>query len=270
MHNRVTIRKAPSSTGESMSHVLAVDIGNSSTKVGAFSRTGLKASGLPEPAWVSSFPTLDGPSSEIAAELPDGDATWHIVSVQRAGTKRLTQWIAAHRPRDTVRELTHDDLPIKALVDFPDRVGLDRLAAAVAANRLREPHRPAVVIDAGTAMTVDAVNPRGEFEGGAILLGFRMSAQALASATDALPLVIVDGFDQTPPAIGKNTVAAIRSGLFWGAVGAAREIIAQAAKSWNIAPQVFVTGGDLQRLQPLLGEDALFVPHMALRGAAIG
>jgi type III pantothenate kinase len=249
--------------------LIAVDIGNSSTKVGGFA-PGSHATGiLAEPLWVASFTTLDGPSETLLSQLAASPATWQIVSVQRAGTKRLTQWLAERRPHDTVRELVHADLPIRPRVDFPDRVGLDRLAAAVAANRLREPNRPAIVIDAGTAMTVDAINPSGDFEGGAILLGFRMSAQALASATDALPLLAVDGFDKTPPPIGKSTEAAIRSGLFWGAVGAAREIIAQAGKEWGQPPQVFVTGGDLERLQPLLGDDAKFVPHMALRGAAI-
>jgi type III pantothenate kinase len=249
--------------------LIAVDIGNSSTKVGGFAIPSPPQLVLAEPTWVANFATLDGPGDALLARLPGSPTTWQIVSVQRAGTKRLTQWIAEHRPRDTVRELTHADLPIRPRVDFPERVGLDRLAAGVAANRLRENNRPAIVIDAGTAMTVDAISPSGDFEGGAILLGFRMSAQALASATDALPLVVVDGFDKTPPPIGKSTEAAIRSGLFWGAVGAAREIIAQAGKEWGQPPQVFVTGGDLERLQPLLGNDAKFVPHMALRGAAI-
>lgn len=249
--------------------LIAVDIGNSSTKVGGFAIGSQPNGVLAEPLWVASFATIDGPGEALLSQLPASPVVWKIVSVQRAGTKRLTQWIADRRPRDTVRELTHADLPIRPRVDFPDRVGLDRLAAGVAANRLREANRPAIVIDAGTAMTVDAISPEGDFEGGAILLGFRMSAQALASATDALPLVVVDGFDKTPPPIGKSTEAAIRSGLFWGAVGAAREIIAQAGKEWGQPPHVFVTGGDLERLQPLLGENARFVPHMALRGTAI-
>src|SRR5207247_7904642 len=111
--------------------------------------------------------------------------------------------LAADRADDKIRMLTHRDLPIQARVDFPDRVGLDRLAAAVAANVIRRQSRPAIVIDAGSAITVDFVAADGAFEGGVILPGFRMSAEALYGA-DLLPLAVLSPDDEPPAVVGKN------------------------------------------------------------------
>ena len=72
---------------------------------------------------------------------------------------------------------------------------------------------------------MDLVGADGAFEGGVILPGFRLTAQALAAGTNLLPLASFTGEDQPPPVVGKNTEGAIRSGLFWGAVGAVREVI---------------------------------------------
>lgn len=75
--------------------------------------------------------------------------------------------------------------------------------------------------------------------------------------------------------MGKNTEAAIRSGLFWGAVGAVRELVVQyrqqlQSQSPNSpAAEIFLTGGDLARFAPLLGEGARFVPGLVLAGVAI-
>src|SRR5205814_3927690 len=148
------------------------------------------------------------------------------------GQRQLSEWALLNRPRDDFKILTYRDLPLEVRVEFPDRVGLDRLAAAVAARFLasegRQPPdtiRPAIVIDAGTAITVDLVSADGAFEGGVILPGFRLTAEALAAGTNQLPLATFTGQDQPPPVVGKHTEGAIRSGLFWGAVGAVREVI---------------------------------------------
>src|SRR5262249_47039257 len=162
--------------------------------------------------------------------------------------------------------LSHHDLPIVARLDFPDRVGLDRLAAAVAANVLRTAGSPAIVVDAGSAVTVDLVGTDGAFEGGTILPGFRMSAEALSSA-DLLPVAQFSP-QEIPQVVGKSTEGAIRSGLFWGAVGAVREIIERMSASLDQQPEIFVTGGDLRRLAEHLGDEASFVPNMVLSGIA--
>lgn len=250
-------------TGPSL---IAVDIGNSSTKIGWFEDLNTH-SPLPAPTATTSFATSEAPPSKLGSQLPQrGD--WHIASVHREGSHILTNWISTHRPADTSRLLNYQDLPISVRVDFPDRVGLDRLAAAVAVNVLRPADRPAIVIDAGSAITVDLVAADGAFEGGVILPGFRMSAKALYGA-DQLPLAVLAPNDEPPSVVGKNTEGAIKSGLFWGAVGAVREITDRMRAKLDQPPALYVTGGDLRQLARHLGGEARFVPNMVLSGIAI-
>ena len=245
--------------------LIAVDIGNSSTKLAGFADSDQRE-GLPQASWIHSLTSFTSLPSEIVAQLPPV-ARWRVASVQREGERRLADWVKQFRPADDYGLLSFRDLPLEVRVEFPDQVGLDRLAAAVGANVLRDPERPAVVVDAGSALTVDLIAADGAFEGGVILPGFQMSARALANA-DLLPEVLFQSSHEPPPVLGKNTEAAIRSGLFWGAVGAVREIIEHYSEDHR-RPQVFVTGGDLQRLAPLVSAEAQFVPNLVLAGIAV-
>jgi type III pantothenate kinase len=249
--------------------LIAVDIGNSATKVGCFDLPAKQATGsLPQPVATKKYKTGEKPAGDLGQALPDGPCEWRIASVHREGLQMLRDWIKTNRPNDAVRVLTHHDLPIEVRIDFPDRLGLDRLAAAVAANKIRTPQRAAIVICAGSAITVNLVGAGGAFEGGVILPGFRMSAEALYSA-DMLPLAILAPNDQPPLLVGKNTEDAIRSGLFWGAVGAVREVVTRMSEPLSNEPDIFVTGGDLRQFTQYLGDDATFVPDMVLSGIAV-
>jgi type III pantothenate kinase len=246
--------------------LIAVDIGNSRTKIGWHFNSS-PASALPAPAETQSYPTGANPPESLAHGLPSEPCRWHIASVHREGTRLLSDWLARFRLRDTTQLVRCHDLPIVVRVDHPERVGLDRLAAAVAANVLRQSNRPAIVIGAGSAITVNLIAPDGAFEGGVIFPGFRMSAEALYGA-DLLPLTVLSPNDAPPPIIGKNTEAAIQSGLFWGAVGAVREAVARIAAQLDQQPQIFVTGGDLRQLASYLGDSARFIPNLVLSGIA--
>jgi type III pantothenate kinase len=117
-------------------------------------------------------------------------------------------------------------LPLEIEVDFPERVGIDRLLNAVAANAIRDLSQPAIIVNSGTAVTVDLVGGEGAFLGGAILPGILLSAKALHAETTTLPHV--DPWKllkDEPPVLGKNTEAAIASGLYWGHLGAVRELV---------------------------------------------
>jgi type III pantothenate kinase len=204
--------------------------------------------------------------ASIAPLLTTTACRWRVASVQRAAEDRLREWISQKRPADKYQLLGHADLPIQVDVERPERVGLDRLAAAVAANRLRQPNRPAIVVDAGTAITVNLVTADGVFRGGVILPGFKLTTQALAEGTDLLPLVEFSGTCEPPPVVGRSTEAAIRSGLFWGSVGAVRDLIGRVASQLPMAPQVFVTGGDAYRFAGFISADATYVPDLVLIG----
>jgi type III pantothenate kinase len=227
----------------------AVDIGNSRIKVGRFDDAPLRhpssrSAALPEPIDAMSFSAEALQSDEelaqalaawldgLAAAQRDqrsrlcGDATWWVSSVNwplAASFSSAVKRVGA----GSVHKLSAADLPLEVRLDEPDRVGIDRLLAAVAANRLRSPERPAVVVDLGSAITVDLVAADGVFEGGAILPGIAMAARALADQTDALPRSPIAELTTPPPPIGTSTLAAIESGLFWGAIGAVRELARQ-------------------------------------------
>lgn len=276
--------------------IIAVDIGNARIKVGRFNRTGFRRGDpgsapsracdvrgckplLPLPVDTLS---MDGHNPAFAqlADWLDGAGppmfSWWIGSVNRPATTALLDWLREVRPRDAVTLLASADLPLAVRLPEPDKVGVDRLLDAVAANVLREPGHSAVVVDVGTAITVDLVEADGAFCGGAILPGIAMSARALNEFTDLLPQIDVADLREPPPPVGKSTVEAMRSGLFWYAVGAVRELAARmtaghgagADSAWT-EPTMLITGGAGEAVAKLLGSRACLVPHLTLAGIAL-
>jgi type III pantothenate kinase len=104
------------------------------------------------------------------------------------------------------------------LYENPDEVGADRILNAIAAYEMfgRDARRPLIVCDFGTATTLDAVTAKGEYLGGAICPGVTISADALFQRAARLPRVDVR---KPPTVIGRTTVGAMQSGLFYGYVG---------------------------------------------------
>src|SRR5688572_30389073 len=115
------------------------------------------------------------------------------------------------RPVRDVTLISAGDLPLVVSLPQPDMVGIDRLLGAVAANEVRDPARPAIVVDLGSAITVDLVAADGAFRGGAILPGIGMSARALHEFTDLLPLIEMHALAEPPSPVGNATVPAMTS-----------------------------------------------------------
>lgn len=153
---------------------------------------------------------------------------------------------------------------IKVRTDNPREVGADRIVNAVAA--VERYGGPIIIVDFGTATTVDCVNEDGEYVGGAIAPGFRVSEEALVSKTAKLPRVEVVRPER---AIGRNTVAAIQSGLYFGYVGLVDALVRRCAAELGGSPRVVATGG----LASLLAAESEVItvvdPHLTLRGLAM-
>lgn len=264
--------------------VLAIDIGSSRTKLGWFAPPGAcedkPATELPIAA-----PKLPEPTLSFAVECSVENCHQGIAAIRDWVEQELTAeaqvFFASVRPNieaplvemfgklgwNAPRKLTYQDLPLEIRVDAPEKVGIDRLLNAVAVNRLRDPATPAIVVDLGTAGTVDLVATDGAFEGGAIIPGVTLSARALHGATASLPELERTEESETIPAVGKNTKQAIASGLHWGAVGAVTELVTRIAQECEVAPQLFATGGGVAAIVPYLGTQAgpaKHVPHMIL------
>ncbi|MCA8998556.1 MAG: type III pantothenate kinase [Planctomycetaceae bacterium] len=162
-------------------------------------------------------------------------------------------------------------LPLKIDVDYPEKVGMDRLLNAIAANRIRHPSQPAINVCSGTAVTVDVVDHHGVFRGGAILPGILMTSQSMRDQTTTLPLI--DPWELLkvePDVLGRNTEAAIASGVYWGHLGAVRELIARfkdLLRGEGRDPVVYVTGGAARILTPYLG-NVCHEPTLTLEGLA--
>jgi type III pantothenate kinase len=129
------------------------------------------------------------------------------------------------------------------LYENPREVGADRVVNAVAAyERWRQ---ALIVVDFGTATTFDAISPKGEYLGGAICPGITISMDALARSASRLPRV---EFAKPPVVIGRNTVASIQAGLVYGYVGLVDGICARMSEELGVTPRIVATGG----LAPLI------------------
>ncbi len=127
---------------------------------------------------------------------------------------------------------------MKILTDQPSEVGADRIVNAVAAwHRFQ---RGLIVVDFGTATTFDAVSDKGDYLGGAIAPGIDISMDALFRHAAKLPRVELEDPGKV---IGKNTVRALQSGLFFGYVGLVDEIVARMKAELPFETKVLATGG---------------------------
>jgi type III pantothenate kinase len=149
---------------------------------------------------------------------------------------------------DAPARLYRVDVPagLEIRVEKPERVGDDRLANALAAHA--RARGAAVVVDLGTAMTVDAVSKDGAFLGGAIFPGANTGGDALAKRTALLPRVELEGTLTLP---GNNTEQAVRAGLLYGAAGAVDRLIERTWDALGGETSVIGTGGEAKLVAPL-------------------
>jgi type III pantothenate kinase len=166
------------------------------------------------------------------------------------------------------RRVTREHLPVAVEVDEPSRVGIDRVAAAAAVAFAKDAGRPAIVIDCGTATTVDIVSADGRFLGGAILPGPGLLARALAEGTSRLPAVADLDTGALPPMPGKNTQQAIAAGIGFGMRGAVARLVAEGAAAVGGEPQLFLTGGSRGIVRDVV-PGATEIPDLVLHGIAL-
>lgn len=262
--------------------LVAVDVGNSRVKLGLYRQLSDGRNGLSTPSATYDLLTAALTNTDRATEEPVtavagwleqqgqslGSVAWRIGSVQRVASSRLVEGLR-DRGVDNLALLASGDLPLVVAVPQPDRVGIDRLLGALAANAVRPADRPAMVVSLGTAITVDLVGADGSFRGGAILPGIGLAARALHQFTDLLPELDMQALAEPPAAVGTNTIDALRAGIYWGAVGGVRQLIELISMQQPIKPLVFLTGGAAPAVAGLLTNDARYEPQLVLAGIAI-
>ncbi len=246
--------------------IVAVDIGNSAAKWVSVGQDGSPPTAqqrlsVRDPRWASRL------IKAIDQELGDVAIRFRVASVNSPQLKRLARRFAALGRGDQLQIVGREHCPMTTRLPNPERLGIDRLLAAWKASRWAQ-DQVCVVIDAGSAITVDCVSPRGVFLGGAILPGVALQFESLGRGTDALP-TLDHTLSADAPAPGlelpaTDTDSAIRAGVWLGTAAAIDGLILRTLRATQLpvtakrkgaasgACQVFLTGGDSGRLSPLL------------------
>lgn len=242
--------------------LLTIDVGNTNTVLGVFDGDALKAhfrietrrTGTEDEyaATVSSLFALHGlPFRSAPAGAPEeeqrgihaGIIATVVPPVLRGFEAFLRRYLQVEPV--VVGPGTRTGMPV--LYENPREVGADRIVNAVAAY---ERHRAGcLVVDFGTATTLDVVTPRGEYLGGAIAPGIGISADALYRAAAKLPRVEIT---RPRTVIGKTTVASMQSGLVFGYVGLVDGLVDRMRAEVDYPLRVFATGG----LAPLIARES--------------
>ena len=149
-------------------------------------------------------------------------------------------------------------------VDVPSQVGSDRIVIAVAA--LAEYKAPLILMDLGTATTIEVVEPENTYLGGVIIPGVKISLDALTSRAAQLPGI---SLDRPRNVIGKNTVDCMRSGMIYGTAAMIDGLIDRMEEELGHPSTLVATGGMAQFITPLCRHDIILEKDLLLKGLNI-
>ncbi len=258
-----------------------------------------------DPAWLTEIESFMADQAYAAGEPGGCPALWLISSVRRDASAVLQGYL--DRRSDQRQEVvTYASIPLNLNVDFPERVGVDRLLAALAATELlnavtnstialaQPPARLGIVVQAGSAVTVDLIStphvgstfglptetqptvihtevsppnqPLGTFEGGAIVPGVPMMLRLLGQAADLLPEIDADDLLDLPKLPGKSTEDAMVCGTASALVGGVGHLVKRYREQAGQALPVILSGGDGMRLSPYLDPPVQIKSHLVHHG----
>ncbi|HWW84782.1 MAG TPA: type III pantothenate kinase [Vicinamibacterales bacterium] len=240
--------------------LLAIDVGNTNIVIGVFDGAAL------EQSW--RLQTLRERTSDELGLLMDGlfahsklDRVVVRGVILGSVVPPLTSTFQAMVRRYfgvpilTIEPGVETGMPI--LYENPAEVGADRIVNGVAAYERygRGTGKPLIVVDFGTATTLDAVTSRGEYLGGAICPGVQISADALFQRAARLPRI-----DVRKPAsvVGRTTVGAMESGLFYGYVGMVEGLVRRMTDELGGQAVTVATGG----LADVIAPETTLIQHV--------
>jgi type III pantothenate kinase len=241
--------------------ILALDIGNTRLKWAAFDGEAIVTRGAMFIAEIDQF--LE--RADIAALRPTAVAGSHVANA--ATRRRIEEQLASLGHAVHWIESTASARGVQNGYEEASRLGTDRWAALIAAWQRQL--APCLVVSAGTALTVDQLDERGEFLGGAIVAGYHAMLGGLAGNTAALS---VDAGDWT--AQPKNTRDALATGAIDAMAGAVERSYVRLCAVLNergvaIKPRIVLTGGSAYRLLTHLHGDAIVIDTLALEGVRL-
>ena len=199
---------------------------------------------------------IDGVVERMEEELG-----FHATLIATGG---MAQFITPLCKREIVLE---KDLLLKGLnihTDVPSQVGSDRIVIAVAA--LAEYKAPLILIDMGTATTIEVVEPDNLYMGGVIFPGVMVSLDALTSRAAQLPGISLDKPDHV---VGKNTVDCMRSGMMYGTAAMIDGLIERIEEELGHSSTIIATGGLARFITPLCKRKIINQNDLLLKGLNI-
>lgn len=242
--------------------LIAADIGNSSTK--------LSIGEVGDMRFVAAQAVFRG-DDEISIALPDEHCFWSICSVNQIRCDALVDWIGKQRRGDQYHIIGESDVELKSAVKNRRATGRDRLVAAFMAANLASKESPYIVVDAGTAVTIDFVSADRTFMGGVIFPGASSLLKHLADSTDALPDLTNEqnwGMAEIfADVVGTETKSAILKGVFHTQLAGITAIVEKISDVADKNCEVFATGGGIERIRDFLPGHWNIVPNLVLQGA---
>ncbi len=255
--------------------ILAFDVGNTSVAAALFDVVAGGGADLRAIAATPRCALHRVRSGDAETELAFWQATtrsWAparltIGAVHRFGAELATRLRAALPAAPLLAFEQGRHFPLARDLDEPGGAGVDRLAAARAAFALAK--GAALIVNAGTAITVDWIDASGTFRGGAIVPGRALQARALRLFTDRLPEVAPWSAPESLPLPGRNSEQAIRHGLDVGVPGMVDRLLTTLLARAGTTLPIFVSGGDATWLSPRLASAHRVEPWLVARGLAL-
>ncbi len=243
--------------------LVAIDIGNTNIVIGVFSGSTITN------FW--RINTIKKNADYYLETLPqgfrelkdiDGVVLATVVPDLREAFEIVCQKLFNKKPINVSSDL---DIGLKIWYKNPRQVGADRIANAVAARELYG--TPAIVIDFGTAVTFDIISLGGEYLGGVILPGMGLSRDILHERTALLPWVNIIKTDEI---LGRDTVSAIQSGIYWGFIGMVKYLLKrlkfEVFPGFDVDIKIIATGGYVSYFLTDLEEVQHFDSNLTLKG----
>lgn len=243
-------------------NALAISIGNTRTRLGTFVDGKLIERQFLTNNSLSALPEVLEQTYAALREMDDAPVV--LASVNPSLTNPVAQAVAKQLGRAPLRVERDLKVPVGRQLDRESIIGEDRLLNAAAAYDTLK--TACVVVDAGTAITIDFVDGVGTFHGGAIAPGARMMLQALQVGTGQLPEVELARPEES---IGHNTAEAMRCGVYYGLRGMVRELTEQYAEVAGSYPTIVATGGDAEMLFGGWELIERLVPDLTLLGIGV-
>jgi type III pantothenate kinase len=257
--------------GHDLSGLLAIDVGNTNVHLG------LWRDNRWQPSWRART-VPDKMPDEYAVlvrnflsstELEYRDITGVIISsVVPPLTRTFVELVRRYLEIEPLVVTHQTKAGIRIAIDQPEQAGADRIVNTAAVVALYG--GPAIVIDFGTATTFDVVSADGAYQGGAIAPGIVIAHDALVQRTARLHKV-----DLVPPpcAIGKNTIHAMQSGIFWGYVSLVEGLVARLKQAIAMEDKekitVIATGGLATLFDQHTDVIDLIAPELTLDGLRV-